>query len=156
MTSLLVNQSCTNLHFNDLNAIILTVDEQIKTLITAMVSLRKSLFSEYVGLLRNSTMLVVLQDPGLFLWLNIYVYLFVASHMDHANTSICITSYSHYMFKSWLSCTRCVSTSVSIKPLNIFNEMTGHFPALFVETEPGTWRQNMMFAEVVVDVWPGH
>lgn len=67
MTSLLVNQSCTNLHFNDLNAIILTVDEQIKTLITAMVSLRKSLFSEYVGLLRNSTMLVVLQDPGLFL-----------------------------------------------------------------------------------------
>lgn len=67
MTSLLVNQSCTNLHFNDLNAIILTVDEQIKTLITAMVSLRKSLFSEYVGLLRNSNMLVVLQDPGLFL-----------------------------------------------------------------------------------------
>ena len=30
----------------------------------------------------------------------------------------------------------CVSTSVSMKPLDIFNKMLGHFPAEFVVTEP--------------------
>lgn len=35
------------------------------------------------------------------------------------------------------------STFVSVKPLDNFNETSGHFPAVFLETEPGILSQNM-------------
>lgn len=38
--------------------------------------------------------------------------------------------------------------SVSVKALDVFNETSGHSPAVIVETEPGIWGQNMMFS------WP--
>lgn len=36
----------------------------------------------------------------------------------------------------------CVSTSVSEKPLDIFNEALGHFAAVLEATEPGSLSQN--------------
>ena len=41
----------------------------------------------------------------------------------------------------------CVSTFESMKPLDAFNKKSGHFPAVFVWTEAGILRQNIMFSK---------
>lgn len=41
----------------------------------------------------------------------------------------------------------CASTFVSMKALDTFNKRLGHFPAVFVWTEAGILKQNIVFSK---------